>query len=131
MAEKKLYRSRKDRVIAGVCGGVAEYFDIDATIVRLAWALTVLVGGFGILAYIISLIIIPEEPKGKSKKKETKVNINEKEGMIIGGLALLFFGLIFLTSALGIFSWGIWKYIWPSILIFIGLILVLFPKRSW
>lgn len=58
---KKLYRSKKNRVIAGVCGGVAEYFDVDPTIVRLAWIVFSLLWGAGILAYIIAWIIVPEQ----------------------------------------------------------------------
>ncbi|MCX7904447.1 MAG: PspC domain-containing protein [Caloramator sp.] len=60
--EKRLYRSRTDRMIAGVCGGIAKYFDMDPTIVRLLWVLIVMLGGSGILAYIICWIVIPEEP---------------------------------------------------------------------
>ena len=59
---KRLYRSRTDRVIAGVCGGIAEYSNIDPTIVRLLWLLLSLIWGSGIIAYIIASIIIPEEP---------------------------------------------------------------------
>lgn len=55
---KRLYRSRKNKMLAGVCGGIGEYFNIDPTLVRL---LTVL-SGIGIVAYIICAIIIPEEP---------------------------------------------------------------------
>ncbi|CCJ34138.1 MULTISPECIES: PspC domain-containing protein [Caloramator] len=62
--EKRLYRSRTDRMIAGVCGGIAKYFDMDPTIVRLLWVLIVMLGGSGILAYIICWIVIPEEPIG-------------------------------------------------------------------
>ena len=58
---KKLYRSKKNRVIAGVCGGIAEYFNIDPTLVRLLWIFFVIIWGSGILAYIIAWIIIPEE----------------------------------------------------------------------
>lgn len=60
---KKLYRSKKDRWIAGVCGGLAEYFDVDSTVIRLAWIVFILLGGSGILAYIIAAIIIPSNPK--------------------------------------------------------------------
>ena len=57
---KRLYRSNKNRMIAGVCGGLAEYFNIDPTIVRLIWVLLTLISvGAGILAYIIAWIIIP------------------------------------------------------------------------
>ncbi len=63
--KKKLYRSTENRVIAGVCGGIAEYFDIDPTLVRLAWVLFCVLGGSGLLAYIIAAIIIPEGPAGE------------------------------------------------------------------
>ena len=59
---KKLMRSRTDEKIAGVCGGFAEYFDMDATLMRLLWLALVLVGGWGVLAYIIAWIVMPEEP---------------------------------------------------------------------
>lgn len=59
---KKLYRSRRDRVFAGVCGGIGEYFDIDSSLVRILWVLLILGPGTGLLAYIICAIIIPESP---------------------------------------------------------------------
>lgn len=61
MEKKRLYRSRKERILCGVCGGIAEYFDIDPTIIRLVWAL-VSISGSGILAYILAAIIMPDEP---------------------------------------------------------------------
>jgi len=57
---RRLYRSKKNRVIAGVCGGIGEYFNIDPTLVRLLWVLFIFAGGSGLLAYIIAWIIIPE-----------------------------------------------------------------------
>ena len=60
--EKKLYRIKNGKVLAGVCGGVAEYFKIDPTIVRVLWVLASLVGFAGILAYIACAFIIPEKP---------------------------------------------------------------------
>ena len=60
--EKKLYKSNQNKMIDGVCGGIAEYFGIDPTVVRLIWALFSLMGGSGILAYIIAAIIIPRNP---------------------------------------------------------------------
>lgn len=59
---KRLYRLQHDRKIAGVCSGLAEYFDIDPTIVRLIWVIVVLFGGFGLLAYLLAIIIIPVKP---------------------------------------------------------------------
>ena len=60
MMNKRLYRSKNSRMLCGVCGGIAEYFDIDPTLVRLGWALFCALGGSGIIAYIIAAIIIPE-----------------------------------------------------------------------
>jgi phage shock protein PspC (stress-responsive transcriptional regulator) len=57
---KKLYRSEKDKVLGGVCGGIGEYFEIDSTLIRLLWILFAFVGA-GILAYIIAWIVIPKK----------------------------------------------------------------------
>lgn len=62
MEPKRLYRSRRSRMICGVCGGVAEYFNIDPTLVRLGLILFACLGGSGVLGYIIAAIVIPEEP---------------------------------------------------------------------
>ena len=59
MENKRLYRSSTNCMIAGVCGGIGEYFNIDPTLVRLAWVIFSMLGGSGILAYIIAAIIIP------------------------------------------------------------------------
>lgn len=59
--KKKLYKSNTDKKICGVCGGIAEYFGIDSTIVRLILVLTVLFAGTGVLAYIIAAIVMPEK----------------------------------------------------------------------
>ncbi len=59
MENKRLYRSSTNCMIAGVCGGIGEYFNIDPTLVRLAWVILSMIGGSGILAYIIAAIIIP------------------------------------------------------------------------
>lgn len=61
--KKKLYRSRKDEQFAGVCGGIAEYLEIDSTIVRLLFVAFALAGGPGILLYIILAFVVPEEPE--------------------------------------------------------------------
>ena len=60
--EKKLYKSNKDKVIDGVCAGVAEYFGIEAKLVRLGAIVCTLLGGAGVLAYIIVAIVIPRNP---------------------------------------------------------------------
>ena len=64
--KKKLYKSKTDKKIAGVCGGVAEYFGIDPTIIRLIWAVICLGYGAGLLLYIIAAFILPEGPEAEA-----------------------------------------------------------------
>ncbi|MBD8873951.1 PspC domain-containing protein [Rhodanobacter sp. DHB23] len=60
--EKRLYRSRQNRTLAGVCGGIAEYLGWDPTLVRVAWIVLTLLGGSGILIYLILWLVMPESP---------------------------------------------------------------------
>ena len=62
--KKKLYKSVKDRKLTGVCGGLAEYFDINSNIVRIMWLILVLCAGTGLLAYIICAIVLDDNPNG-------------------------------------------------------------------
>ena len=62
---KRIYRSRREKIIAGVCGGIGNYLDIDPVLARIIWVLFVLIGGTGILAYIIAWILIPREPEAQ------------------------------------------------------------------
>lgn len=62
---KRLYRSGKEKILGGVCGGIAEYFNVDPTLVRLLWVFFILAFGTGLLAYIIAWIIIPRNPNYK------------------------------------------------------------------
>ena len=61
---KRLYKSNKDKMVDGVCGGLAEYFGVDPTLVRLAWVLLCAMGGSGVVAYIVAAIVIPRDPGG-------------------------------------------------------------------
>ncbi|MFN2146587.1 MAG: PspC domain-containing protein [Anaerolineales bacterium] len=64
---RRLYRSRSDRMVAGVAGGLAEYLNIDSTIVRLLFVFFALAGGPGLLVYIVMLLVVPEEPLGAAE----------------------------------------------------------------
>ena len=64
LARKRLIRTRADRKIAGVCSGMAEYFDLDVTLVRVVWLVVACTTGIGLLAYPIAWIVMPEEPLG-------------------------------------------------------------------
>ena len=59
--KKRLYKSSTDKKVCGVCGGIANYFDVDPTVIRLIWVILILAGGSGLIAYIIAAIIMPDE----------------------------------------------------------------------
>ena len=157
--EKRLYRSRDDRMIAGVCGGIANYFGLDPTIIRVIAILLMFAGGSGILAYIILAIIIPlesspsREPKDVIREnvaeiKQTATQFGEemrstfarqegerremrtsgRHGRYIFALILIAIGVIFLLANFNPFWWLRWHYLWPLILITIGLLIV-FRRR--
>lgn len=145
-------------MIAGVSGGIAEYFDIDSTLVRLLTVLVVLLGGAGVVAYITAWIVIPKNPeqisdevfeereniKEKIKKgtknviEEVKVHFeseehshkSEKNRRILGGIIVIAIGLIFLLNSL--FPWVGWGRLWPVILIAVGITIMIqaFKKKD-
>jgi len=76
--EKRLYRSRTDRMIWGVCGGLAEYFNVDPTLVRVVFVLLALMSGIGIIAYIILAIVMPREgSKSATPREVVRENVEE------------------------------------------------------
>ena len=146
---KRLYRSRKDRMIFGVAGGLAEYFQVDPVLVRLLWVLAVLVGGWGLPAYIIAAIIIPEEPKyervvqgqqqGPSNPESTAPEEEQRsrlEAVDRSGSGQKLFGYILIATgvyllAQRVFPWWfahLWwlspSRIWPLILIAVGVAMI-------
>lgn len=60
---RKLYKSNKNQIVDGVCGGIAEYFNIDPMVVRLGWILFCAAGGSGFLAYVVAAVLIPRRPE--------------------------------------------------------------------
>ncbi|MBP8717834.1 MAG: PspC domain-containing protein [Candidatus Atribacteria bacterium] len=123
---KKLYRSKKDCVIAGVCGGIAEYFEIDSTLVRLLFILIVFLGGAGVVAYIIAWIVIPPNPEQITEQEKDISQPTSKEEnnrKIWGGLILIVLGLFFLLRSF--FPHFVMVKFWPLVLVIIGVILIL------
>ncbi len=130
---KKVYRSRSDCKVAGVCGGLAEYFNIDTILLRLALVLMALYGGAGLILYLVAWLMIPpnpdedgSEPFERSERARKKVistvqGVGEKleetwktgrksgftkegRGTLILGILLLFLGLLFLLGAMGVLN---------------------------
>ena len=169
--EKRLYRSRSDRMIWGVCGGLAKYFNIDPTIVRVIAVLSIFVNGLGIVGYIILAIVVPLEKSESTTPEQTiKENVQEIKqtaekfgsnvraafaregekpqdqsvstfktetvpgfsGRVILGVFLILIGIVFLLSTLGAFNvfwWFRWGYLWPLVLVAIGLLIIFATRR--
>ena len=70
---RRLYRSREERMIGGVCGGLGRYLGVDPTLIRLLFVITALAGGPGLIAYLIFLLVVPEEPVGTPNPPSTTV----------------------------------------------------------
>ena len=71
---KKLYKDKKNAMLSGVCAGMSKYFEIDVTIIRLLWVFITLIGGSGLVAYVVCAIVIPEEPDGVTEVDYTEVD---------------------------------------------------------
>jgi len=146
---KKIYRSNDDYIVAGVSSGIADYFQIDTTLVRIIFVLLAIGGGSGILIYLVLWLVIPKE-KGKENKidrgkeikefvedigKKTQTAASEIRGEVkcskqrgsFFGLVLIILGVAILVERFAPIEIE-WNYVWPGILIFLGLYLV-FRKR--
>lgn len=131
MSRNHLYRSVKDRKIAGVAGGIGEYLEIDPAIVRLVWLLAILFGGAGFLAYIIAWIVIPEEKviTNEDLREETVPATGRTEltgGLTFLGILLIVLGIYFLIKQF--IPFGLLNYFWPIIIISLGIFLLI-PKK--
>jgi phage shock protein C len=138
---KKLYRSRREKVIAGVCGGVAEYFNIDPVWVRIGWVLSVFVKGLGLVAYLLCWVLIPERESALSSQEEASSDAGQAEaggesaegqgaasrssGMqprVVMGIVLIVLGCIFAVTAFVPFIND--RVFWAFVCIALGLALL-------
>jgi len=123
---RRLYRSRKDKIIAGVCGGLAEYFDIDPVIIRLLMVL-LFIYGVGIIIYILAWIMIPMEPAaGEAQVDEVVVDVpdEKRKRERVGAIILIITGVVLLFGAFYSMSF-IWKIIVPLTIISAGIYILL------
>lgn len=146
--EKRLYRSRENTVICGVCGGIAEYLDIDPTLVRLIWVISAIYGGIGIIAYIICYIVIPENkadtvvhkkdaeedeqsaqqlPDDENQHRTNDPEKSDRNRLLAGVLLISIGGLLLFRR------WFYWinlgKY-WPVLLIIAGIVIIINGTRG-
>ncbi len=142
--KKRLYRSQSDRMLWGVCGGLAEYFEVDPTIVRLISVFLLFLGGFVILAYIICAIIIPLEPaKGTTTTGALKPDTSGLDGLsnkqdadqdqyhehVTAGLILIVVAVFFLAGLFNLFWWFHWGGFWAFALVLVGVLIVLASRK--
>ena len=132
---KRLERARTNKMIAGVCAGLANYFNIDVTLMRVLFVVAMIGGGFGFWMYIILWIVVPEEhllgQGDTGYKKDEPIDITPKDereekksgnGALIASLILIFIGLVALADNFLYVAW-VWK-LWPMILIIIGAVIL-------
>lgn len=152
--DKKLYRSQTNKIIAGVCGGLAEHFDIDSTVIRLIFVLVTAFGGSGLLIYVILWLIMPKNPgqpgvineesvrefaegvkekaqeikneiKESWEKSKTEIQETKKSRGAFFGWVLLIIGLLFLANKIFPFWYRLYLFnFWPLLLVLAGIILI-------
>jgi phage shock protein C len=133
----RLYRSERNKTIGGVCSGLADYFNLDVSLIRIAFVLLLLFGGGGFLAYIILWIVVPAQPvdfteadntQVEDKKEDTTSNNSvesekkKNNTSLIAGIVLISIGLIILFDKIMPY-YNITDF-WPVILIVIGALLL-------
>ena len=118
---ERLYRSTTDKFIAGVCGGLAEYFRVDPSIVRVLFVLLSFASGVGLITYLVMCMVVPKRPVGTvSPTPEHLAGWNS----YLPGVILVGIGVLMLV--IHVFRWINWHMIWPVIVILIGLALVFY-----
>ena len=99
-AKRKLYRSRSDRYISGVCGGLAAYFNIDSNLARLLIVVAAFIGGLGIVLYIAALALVPENPDESAEPRRSSQDSS------------LFWGILFIAVGAVLILGGV---LWPTL----------------
>lgn len=134
MQGKRLYRNKSSAKLAGVCSGLADYFEIDVNLIRVLFILAVILGGGGFIVYLLLWIIIPENhdeltPVHEENHVEIKPSQNEKgDSSIILGIILILIGLFFVLERI-IKTFAFHKY-WPVILILAGIVVIIFSLQK-
>ena len=123
---RRLYKSRQHRVIDGICGGIAEYFEVDPTLVRILWVMITLLGGSGFVLYIAAMIIMPVNPVHNITVQPTPTSTKNPDRKRFWGIFLILFGAFILLTNLGLFAafhwWHMsWDIMFPVVLIVVGL----------
>jgi phage shock protein C len=111
-------------MVAGVCGGLAAYFEIDPTIVRVVYAVATALTGFlpGILLYLVMGLVMPPGSPGEEGRGVTAVPLGRTT---VAGVILVVFGGLLLLGNFGLLAWWSWTRLWPLLLILVGAVLLM------
>ena len=130
---KRLERDSENKVLGGVCSGLADFFNLDVALVRIFFVIALLFASFGFWLYVVLWIVLPcrsQQVNETTRQQETEPTANSqqlspssKKTSIFAGVAVIFIGLIFLVNNFLPISW-IWK-LWPLILVAIGVVMIL------
>lgn len=129
--ERKLQRDLQNKVLGGVCSGVANYFGIDAAIVRVLFAIALFVFGTGFWLYILLWILMPAAPIGQAHQfadEQAVVEVKKTKSSWVAGLSLIIIGACLLLGNL--FPQLSWRTFWPVALIVLGLLLIVPFKQK-
>lgn len=135
----ELYRSKNNRILGGVCGGIGEYFEIDPVIIRIIFVILATLGGLGIVIYLILWILVPdkngrsvaeniaEEIKNEDSNYEYARDVSQSKKAF--GLILVVFG-VYLCAKRLLPDLALDQYLWPVIIMMVGLFIVLKSARN-
>ena len=119
-------RSRADRAIAGVCGGLARYFGVDAVLVRVAFVVLTLAGGSGILAYLILWLVVPEETGEEKPLPRDSERHAQLLPILFGGLLIAAGAILLVDQLIPWFD----RVVWPIVLIALGVLVLIHRGRG-
>lgn len=132
MANNKFYRDSENKVLGGVCSGLAKYFNIDVALLRVLFVVALLFASFGFWLYIILWIIIPQsgqQPDFSSQQPEPTVNAQSpKTAAVFSGVIVILIGILFLINNFIPIYW-VWN-LWPLILVGIGVVMIYKATRK-
>jgi phage shock protein PspC (stress-responsive transcriptional regulator) len=132
---RRLYKSRHNRIIDGICGGIAEYFDVDPTVVRILWVLVCLLGGSGLILYIVAMIVMPVNPDHVAQPSSPAPGAGGSERKRYWGIVLILVGVFVLMTNLGWFAdlGALWSFsrtvVFPVSLILVGVLFIYVHTR--
>ncbi|HEX6263366.1 MAG TPA: PspC domain-containing protein [Actinomycetota bacterium] len=120
-----LRRSRTDRIVGGVAGGIARYFGIDPILIRLGFILLTIAGGSGVLIYLIAWVIIPEEEEGAERERAGPAMDAATTRLLLGGALIAIGGILLASRFIPYFS----RVFWPLVLIVAGAAVIMGARR--